>query len=54
MLSHTTMNLKIYNVVGIKHFAKLADTSEGSASNNFKDLLYLLKLNLETRGIIKG
>ena len=36
MLSHTTMNLKIYNMVGIRHFAKLAETSEGSATNNFK------------------
>ena len=36
MLSHTTISLKIYNVVGIRHFAKRAETSEGSASNNFK------------------
>jgi len=39
MLSHTTMNLKICYVVGIRHFAKLAETSEGSATNNFKGSL---------------
>ena len=37
MLSHTTINSKIYNVVGIRHFAKLAEASEGSATNNSKE-----------------
>ena len=39
MLSNTTMNLKIYNVVGIRHFTKLVEASEGSATNNFKGSL---------------
>ena len=38
------MNLKIYNVVGIRHFAKLAETSKGSATNNFKGSLILAQI----------
>jgi len=36
MLSYTTINLKMYSMVGIRHFAKLAETSERLATNNFK------------------
>jgi len=39
MLSHATTNLKIYNVVGIRHFVKLVETSEGPATNDFKGSL---------------
>jgi len=40
MLSQTTINLKIYNMVGIRHFAKLAETSEGSASKQLQRISY--------------
>ena len=49
MLSHTTINLKLYNVVRINHFAKLTETPEVGMETTSDDLLYLLKLNLGKR-----
>jgi len=54
MLSHTIMNLKIYNVVGIIHFAKLAETFEESATNNFKGPLTSAQIELGKKGNNKG
>jgi len=54
MLSHTTMNLKIYNVVSIRHFAKLTETSKGSATNNFKGSLALAQIEPGKKGNNKG
>ena len=54
MVSHATMNLKIYNMVGIRHFAKLAKTSEGSATNNFKASLTPTQIKLGKNGNNKG
>jgi len=47
------MNLKIY-VIDIRHFAELAEAFKGGRQQiTSKDLLYLLKLNLRKRRIIK-
>jgi len=40
MLSYATINLKIYNVVGVRHFAKLAKISEGSALKQLPRISY--------------
>ena len=54
MPSHTTMNLKIYNEVGIRHFAKLTETSEGSTANNFKGSVVPAQIEPGKKGNNKG
>ena len=54
LLSNTIMNLKIYNVVGVRHFAKLAETSEGSATNNFKQSLIPAQIKPRKKGNNRG
>ena len=40
------MNLKIYNVVGIRYFAKLTEASEGSTKDNFRGSLLPAQIEL--------
>ena len=41
-------------MAGIRHFAKLAETSEGSATNNFKGSLILAQIEPGKKGNNKG
>jgi len=48
------MNFTIYNVVGIKHFAKLAEASEGSETHNFKGSLIPAQIKIGKKENNKG